>query len=113
MGQLGSSDSRGRMTAMGRGRAKTPHSLEIGRDPHNFPRLAYFGSLRMLENSVKIGAIDQSFEFSHSLGRELPRRYAGTNVRFDISIARSRPSALVKSFGCRLASESPRGTNPR
>jgi hypothetical protein len=37
----------------------------------------------------------------------------GTNVRFDISIAQSRHSALVKSFGRRQASESRRGTNPR
>jgi hypothetical protein len=51
--------------------------------------------------------------FPHRLGRELLRRYGGANVRFDISIAQSRQSASVKSFGRRQASESPRRANPR
>ena len=38
---------------------------------------------------------------------------ADVNGRSGVQIARSRQSALVKSFGRRLASESPRGTNPR
>ena len=37
----------------------------------------------------------------------------GANVSFDISLAQTRHSALVKSFGRRQASESRRGTNPR
>ena len=35
------------------------------------------------------------------------------NVRFYVPMIQSRPTASVKSFGRRQASESPRGTNPR
>jgi hypothetical protein len=48
-----------------------------------------------------------------ALGRRLHFDRADLNVRSDLQITRSRQSASVKSFGRRLAYESPRGTNPR
>ena len=56
-----------RMAALHRGCVKTPLLPENGRAQHDFRRLAHLRSPRMLENSMVIGMISHSPEFSHSL----------------------------------------------
>jgi hypothetical protein len=60
------------MTGFDRGCGKTLHSSENERAQHDRRRSAYLSSLRMLENSVKIGVSDQSPKFLHSVDPLLP-----------------------------------------